>query len=49
MNKQEWINDLVELQSRQKNIEGAIQYVIGKIRDIESLEMLKNAEEKEDE
>lgn len=41
MNKQEFINDLIELQKRKKHIEGAIQYVIGKVREFE----LKEQEE----
>ena len=45
MNKQEWMIDLIELQSRQKHIEGAIQYVIGKIQELDRLEELKKGKE----
>ena len=38
MNKQEWMNDLVNLQGQQKNIAGAINYIIGKIRELDRLE-----------
>ena len=41
MNKQEWMNDLVNLQGQQKNIAGAINYIIGKIRELDRLESEK--------
>jgi len=45
MNKQELMKDLIELQSRQKYIEGAIQYIVGKIQEIDRLEEIKKLEE----
>ena len=41
MNKEEWIADLVILQNQQKNIAGAINYIVGKIRELDRLESEK--------
>lgn len=51
MNKQEWMNDLINLQNQYKNIAGAINYIVGKIREIDRLESeeLEKKEAKEEE
>jgi len=45
MNKQEWMNDLMNLQSQKKNIEGAIQYIINKIQELDRLEKIEDIKE----
>ena len=47
MNKQEWMNDLINLQSQRKNIDGAINYIVGKIRELDRLEEEAKVEESE--
>lgn len=46
MNKQEWINDLITLQSQRKNIDGAINYILNKIKEIDRLAKIEEENKK---
>ncbi|MCK5606092.1 hypothetical protein KAR91_29605 [Candidatus Pacearchaeota archaeon] len=45
MNKQEWIGDLINLQGQRKNLDGAINYIVSKIKELEKLESEKEDKE----
>ena len=47
MDKQEWINELIKFQTQQKKIEGVIEYIVTKIRDIDLLEKENEKNERE--